>query len=66
MNDKIEDKDLSCPAFGIHRYYLAGKTYTDFTPTDTYDDDGQLYKRIEYAVISCQCGSVIRKEVENQ
>lgn len=57
-----------------HRYYIAGKTYTEFTPhsliqemdnEDEFLQSVQLYKRTEYAVLSCICGDIFRKVVKN-
>lgn len=54
---------------GEHKYYIFS-TKSDFEPvTDLEIIDittDQLYRRIEYAVISCNCGSVLRKRVRQQ
>lgn len=61
MNNQDE-----CSSFGVHRYYIAGKTYTDFVLDHIADDGVYLYQRNEYAVLSCQCGSIMRKIVETR
>lgn len=55
-----------------HKYFVAGKTYTDFVPYDgdrtimEILDETKLYVRNEYVIQSCNCGSVIRKLVEDK
>lgn len=48
-----------------HRYFVAGKTYTEFVASDVYSEQGVLYLRNEYAILSCNCGSVIRMKVKD-
>lgn len=57
-----------------HKYYLSGKTYTEFTfytDIEVQDEDVYtgtilpVYTRTEYAVLSCNCGDVIRKVVKD-
>ena len=48
-----------------HRFFINGKTYTDFVPYE-FRDGEQLYIRKEYAVLGCNCGEVFRKLVEER
>lgn len=50
-----------------HRYFIF-KTYDSYVPQDperTSQSDVTitLYQKIEYAILGCNCGSVIKKEV---
>lgn len=61
MNNGQDEQD-TCPNYGIHKYFLAGKTYTDFVLVP----GSKLYERIEYALLGCNCGSVFRHIVEDR
>jgi hypothetical protein len=67
-----QEKDL-CPlnTSGDHRYFIF-KSIEVFVPFKTpenwaaWDTDKfvQLYQRIEYATMGCNCGSAIKTEVK--
>lgn len=62
-----------CPLNGDNHRYFVFKTTSEFVPVDTdkvvYREDYpgpvvQLYEKVEYAVLGCNCGSVIKTEVK--
>lgn len=68
MSDAGASYDQDCPITGQpHRYFIF-KTFENYEPTVTFENgkptaDIAYYKR-EIAVLGCNCGSVIRREVE--
>lgn len=59
-----------CPVTGSYHKYFVYSTKTDFEPVTDPEicdlSDTQLYKRVEYAILNCNCTSVIRKQVTKQ
>lgn len=57
--------DDDCPNYGTHKYF----TYvikTDYEPFGEPGVAGQLYLKVEYAILSCNCSSVVRVRVKKQ
>lgn len=46
-----------------HRYFIF-KTFEAFEPTVVGQGGVQLYEKTEYAVLGCNCGSVVKEEVK--
>jgi hypothetical protein len=51
-----------------HRYFIF-KTYDSYEPVVDIDleatgKQGKFYQKIEYAVLGCNCGSVIKMKVK--
>lgn len=50
-----------------HRYWMQPKTYTEFVVAvpQPMDTESLYFTRNEWALLSCACGSVIRKLVKD-
>lgn len=65
----------TCPINGDNHKYFLFKTVSVFEVVSIYDiinPDMQnysptevLYKKVEYAIMNCQCGSVVREKVKD-
>jgi hypothetical protein len=62
--------DDYCPFSGQEHKYFIFKTFEMYEPATGYiyapedKDHRTLYDKKEYAVLGCNCGSVIRKEIQ--
>lgn len=70
MNTDLEDKigtgyNQYCPVTGTtHKYYPA-KTYEELVPTPLMSDEyPETYEKRQYAILNCQCSSVVVQRVE--
>jgi hypothetical protein len=49
-----------CPLFGSHKFFIA-KTYDVYEPVVTHKN---LYEKVEYAVLGCNCSAVVKMRVK--
>ena len=63
----MNDTDTLCPITGSYHKYFMFSTKSEFEPVIDSDEllkpDQQLYRRVEYAILNCNCTSVIKKRI---
>jgi hypothetical protein len=48
-----------------HKFFLF-ETKAAFEPIDLGTGHDDIYQRIEYAIMACNCGEVIKRKVKNE
>lgn len=67
-NKTMNDTDI-CPISGDqHRYFIfkVFEVYELYQGQGVLYGDMQLYRKVEYAVMGCNCGSAIKQRVKQQ
>lgn len=59
----MENEDI-CPINNDRHRYFIFKTYDVFEPVNLGTGHDNIYEKVEYAVLGCNCSSVIRKRVK--
>lgn len=65
MSKDTNNNNDACPNsdIGVHRYFIF-KTVECFERVEVFSELGTLYVKNEYALLGCNCGSVVKTEVK--